>query len=435
MTTFNNPVFWKECNSEKRKQLLMRPFFLRSKEISSQVKHILNTVKLKGDKALNIFSYKYDKIKLNNFCVNQSEIIDSANHLSDELKQAMQKAVKNISIFHTKQNNNVVDVEIDKGLRCQQITRPIESVGLYIPNGSAPLFSTIFMLAIPAKIARCKRIVICSPPKIYNEVLYAAHLCGVKEIFQIGGAQAIAALAFGTETIKKVDKIFGPGNIYVTEAKKQVSKNINGPGIDILAGPSELLIIADTYANPEFIASDLLSQAEHDPHAQVILVTDCIVLPQKVIKALNQQLKTLNRANVIIKALTHSKIIIAYDISECIEISNQYGPEHLMIHTNHSRKLLPLIIRAGSIFLGPWSPISLGDYASGTNHVLPTYGHTSTFSGISVSDFQKRITVQEITTEGFINLSNTVQILAEAECLDAHKHSVTLRVNALRKNS
>ncbi|HID4108317.1 TPA: histidinol dehydrogenase, partial [Escherichia coli] len=308
-------------------------------------------------------------------------------------------------------------------------------VGLYIPGGSAPLFSTVLMLATPARIAGCKKVVLCSPPAIADEILYAAQLCGVQDVFNVGGAQAIAALAFGTESVPKVDKIFGPGNAFVTEAKRQVSQRLDGAAIDMPAGPSEVLVIADSGATPDFVASDLLSQAEHGPDSQVILLTPDADMAHQVAEAVERQLAELPRAETARQALNASRLIVTKDLAQCVEISNQYGPEHLIIQTRNARELVDGITSAGSVFLGDWSPESAGDYASGTNHVLPTYGYTATCSSLGLADFQKRMTVQELSKEGFSALASTIETLAAAERLTAHKNAVTLRVNALKEQA
>jgi len=291
------------------------------------------------------------------------------------------------------------------------------------------------MLATPARIAGCQKIVLCSPPPIANEILYAAKLCGVQAVYKVGGAQAISALAFGTESIPKVDKIFGPGNAYVTEAKRQVSQRLDGAAIDMPAGPSEVLVIADSGATPDFVASDLLSQAEHGPDSQVILLTPDADMAKRVGEAVERQLADLPRADTARQALAASRLIVARDLEQCIAISNQYGPEHLIIQTRNARDLVDSITSAGSVFLGDWSPESAGDYASGTNHVLPTYGYTSTCSSLGLADFQKRMTVQELSREGFASLASTIETLAAAERLTAHKNAVTLRVAALKEQA
>ena len=376
--SFNTIIDWNGCSADQQQQLLTRPAISASDSISKTVTEILNNVKANGDAALREYSAKFDKTTVAALQVSEAEIAAAGERLSDELKQAMAVAVKNIETFHNAQQLQAVDVETLPGVRCQQVTRPIASVGLYIPGGSAPLFSTVLMLATPARIAGCQQVVLCSPPPIADEILYAAQLCGVKTIFNVGGAQAIAALALGTESVPKVDKIFGPGNAYVTEAKRQVSQRLDGAAIDMPAGPSEVLVIADSGANPDFVASDLLSQAEHGPDSQVILLTPDADMGSRVAEAVERQLAALPRAETARVALSASRIIVARDLAQCVAISNQYGPEHLIIQTRQARELVDSITSAGSVFLGDWSPESAGDYASGTNHVLPTYGYTAT---------------------------------------------------------
>ncbi|WP_215800852.1 histidinol dehydrogenase [Pantoea dispersa] len=435
MSAIMQPIDWQACSAEQQQALLQRPAISASASISATVQDVLVQVKQQGDAALRAFSARFDKAQVENLRVSAAEMQAAGERLSDNLKQAMADAMANIETFHNAQILPPVDVETQPGVRCQQITRPVKSVGLYIPGGSAPLFSTVLMLATPARIAGCSRVVLCSPPPIADEILYAAQLCGVQEVFQVGGAQAIAALAFGTESVPKVDKIFGPGNAYVTEAKRQVSQRLDGAAIDMPAGPSEVLVIADEGATPAFVASDLLSQAEHGPDSQVILLTPSRQLAEGVALAVEQQLAQLPRAATARQALESSRLIVAQDLAQCVEISNQYGPEHLIIQTRQPRALVEEITSAGSVFLGDWSPESAGDYASGTNHVLPTYGYTATCSSLGLADFQKRMTVQELTPQGFLNLAATIETLAAAEQLDAHKNAVTLRVAALKEQA
>ncbi|EKK4016429.1 histidinol dehydrogenase [Cronobacter sakazakii] len=433
--TFTTIVDWNACSAQQQRELLMRPAISASESITRTVAEILDTVKARGDAALREYSAKFDKTDVAALKVTAEAIDAAAARLDDNVKQAMAVAVANIEKFHRAQQLAPVDIETLPGVRCQQVTRPVASVGLYIPGGSAPLFSTVLMLATPARIAGCKRVVLCSPPPIADEILYAAKLCGVQEVFQAGGAQAIAALAFGTESVPKVDKIFGPGNAFVTEAKRQVSQRLDGAAIDMPAGPSEVLVIADSGATPDFVASDLLSQAEHGPDSQVILLTPDAAMAQAVADATARQLEALPRAETARQALSASRIIVARDLAQCVAISNQYGPEHLIIQTRNARDLVDDITSAGSVFLGDWSPESAGDYASGTNHVLPTYGYTATSSSLGLADFQKRMTVQELTPAGFSALAETIETLAAAEQLTAHKNAVTLRVAALKEQA
>ncbi len=431
--SFNTVIDWNRCDATQQRELLTRPAISASDSISRTVSEILDNVKSRGDTALRNYSAKFDKTEVQNLKVSAEEISAAAARLGNDVKQAMAVAVANIDTFHKAQLLPGVDVETMPGVRCQQVTRPIEAVGLYIPGGSAPLFSTVLMLATPARIAGCKRVVLCSPPPIADEILYAAQLCGIDEVFQVGGAQAIAALAFGTDSVPKVDKVFGPGNAFVTEAKRQISQRLDGAAIDMPAGPSEVLVIADSGATPDFVASDLLSQAEHGPDSQVILLTPDAAMAERVAEAVERQLAALPRAETARQALAASRLIVARDLAQCVAISNQYGPEHLIIQTRNARELVDSITSAGSVFLGDWSPESAGDYASGTNHVLPTYGYTATCSSLGLADFQKRMTVQELSPQGFAALASTIETLAAAEQLTAHKNAVTLRVAALKE--
>ncbi|WP_276641946.1 histidinol dehydrogenase [Siccibacter turicensis] len=432
---FTTLIDWNACSADEQRQLLTRPAISASENITRIVGDILDSVRRDGDAALKAYSATFDKTEVEAIQVSAEEIDAAAARLGDEVKAAMAVAVANINTFHLAQQLPAVDIETMPGVRCQQVTRPINSVGLYIPGGSAPLFSTVLMLATPARIAGCQQVILCSPPPIADEILYAAKLCGVQQVFQVGGAQAIAAMAFGTDSVPKVAKIFGPGNAFVTEAKRQVSQRLDGAAIDMPAGPSEVLVIADSGATPAFVASDLLSQAEHGPDSQVILLTPDADMARRVAQAVEQQLADLPRADTARQALASSRLIVARDLAQCIAISNQYGPEHLIIQTRNARELVESITSAGSVFLGDWSPESAGDYASGTNHVLPTYGYTATCSSLGLADFQKRMTVQELTPAGFSALAQTIETLAAAEQLTAHKNAVTLRVAALKEQA
>ncbi|OBX03588.1 histidinol dehydrogenase [Gallibacterium genomosp. 3] len=425
-------LIWNDLDQQQRQQAMQRPAIGSSKTIQAAVDEIRELVLTKGDQALFELNQHFDKVELTALKVSPEQIAAASARIPTKLKQAIQTAQQNIARFHQAQKPQPVDIETQPGVRCQVLTRPINKVGLYIPGGSAPLFSTVLMLATPAKIAGCQQIILCSPPPIADEILYAASLCGVETIYQVGGAQAVMAMAFGTESIAKVDKIFGPGNAFVTEAKRQVSQDPNGAAIDMQAGPSEVLVIADQFANPQFVAADLLSQAEHGSDSQVILVTPSQQLAQATEAAIAQQLTQLPRAETAEKALSHSRIIIAEDLQQCVEISNDYAPEHLIVQVQQARELLPYLDNAGSIFLGAYSPESMGDYASGTNHVLPTYGYSRTSSSLGLADFSKRMTVQELTPQGFSDLARTVELMAEAEQLQAHKNAVTLRCQSLK---
>ncbi|HDX1087498.1 histidinol dehydrogenase [Pasteurella multocida] len=423
-------LIWNTLNSAQKQAALSRPAQAVGEQITQAVDAIKSIVINNGDKALFELAEKFDKTTLESLVISKAQIEQASQRIATELKQAIQTAKGNIERFHQAQKNQTVDMETQAGVRCQVVTRPIQNVGLYIPGGSAPLFSTVLMLAVPAKIAGCKTIVLCSPPPIADEILYTANLCGVETIYAIGGAQAIFAMANGTESVQKVDKIFGPGNAFVTEAKRQVLQQ--GTAIDMPAGPSEVLVIADEFADPDFVASDLLSQAEHGADSQVILVTNCETLAKQTALSIEQQLARLPRAETARKALAHSRTFIAEDLQQCVEISNAYAPEHLVVQVENARNLLPFLDNAGSIFLGAYSPESMGDYASGTNHVLPTYGYTRTHSSLGLADFSKRMTVQELTPQGFKDLANTVMLMAEAEQLEAHKQAVEIRWRKLQ---
>ncbi|MDR3433037.1 MAG: histidinol dehydrogenase [Rouxiella aceris] len=430
-TGFSTPIDWQQCDEQQRRSLLTRPAIAASGSITESVNEILTRVLNEGDVALREYCARFDKTEVTSLRVTAQQIEQASARLGSDVKQAMANAVRNIETFHRAQILPAVDIETQPGVRCQQITRPIASVGLYIPGGSAPLPSTVLMLATPARIAGCNKVILCSPPPVADEILYAASLCGVTEVYQLGGAQAIAAMAFGTESVPKVAKIFGPGNAYVTEAKRQVSQRLNGAAIDMPAGPSEVLVIADSGATPDFVASDLLSQAEHGPDSQVILLTPDRNMATAVAVAVENQLQTLSRSDIARQALASSRLIVTRDLAQCIEISNAYGPEHLILQTREPEALVDSITSAGSVFLGDWSPESAGDYASGTNHVLPTYGYTATCSSLGLADFQKRMTVQQLTPAGLLALAPTIETLAQAEQLTAHKNAVTLRVAAL----
>ncbi|HGS5457255.1 TPA: histidinol dehydrogenase, partial [Vibrio cholerae] len=387
-------VVWQSLSEAQQESILERPAITEGANITAAVAQVIAKVRSEGDAALFELTEKFDRVKPASLRVSREEMDAAAARLSETMKQALEQAYNNISKFHKAQKAQPIKVETMPGVVCEQVTRPINKVGLYIPGGSAPLPSTVLMLGVPAQIAGCRKVVLCSPPPIADEILYVAKLCNIDEVYNLGGGQAIAAMAYGTETVTKVDKIFGPGNAYVTEAKRQVSNDFRGAAIDMPAGPSEVLVIADETADANFIAADLLSQAEHGPDSQVVLVTPSPVLADQVTDAVQKQLKVLSRASIAEKALASSLIIIAESLTQAVSISNYYGPEHLIVQTRNPRELVPLLDNAGSIFLGDWSPESVGDYASGTNHVLPTYGYTRTYSSLGLADFSKRMTVQ-----------------------------------------
>ncbi|TXY23548.1 histidinol dehydrogenase [Vibrio mimicus] len=426
-------VVWQSLSEAQQESILERPAITEGANITAAVAQVIAKVRSEGDAALFELTEKFDRVKPASLRVSREEMDAAAARLSETMKQALEQAYNNISKFHKAQKAQPIKVETMPGVVCEQVTRPINKVGLYIPGGSAPLPSTVLMLGVPAQIVGCRKVVLCSPPPIADEILYVAKLCNIDEVYNLGGGQAIAAMAYGTETVTKVDKIFGPGNAYVTEAKRQVSNDFRGAAIDMPAGPSEVLVIADDTADADFIAADLLSQAEHGPDSQVVLVTPSPVLADQVTDAVQKQLKVLSRASIAEKALASSLIIIAESLTQAVSISNYYGPEHLIVQTRNPRELVPLLDNAGSIFLGDWSPESVGDYASGTNHVLPTYGYTRTYSSLGLADFSKRMTVQELSADGLQLLAPTVVTMAEAEGLDAHKRAVTIRVEKLQK--
>ncbi|QIA63709.1 histidinol dehydrogenase [Vibrio astriarenae] len=425
-------VVWQSLSESQQDSILERPAITEGANITAAVSEVIAKVRNEGDAALVELTEKFDGVKPESIRVSEQEIDEASARLTTEMKQALEQAYANIAKFHEAQKPQSLRVETQQGVVCEQVTRPINKVGLYIPGGSAPLPSTVLMLGVPAQIAGCRKVVLCSPPPIADEILYVAKLCNIDEVYNVGGGQAVAAMAYGTETVSKVDKIFGPGNAYVTEAKRQVSNDFRGAAIDMPAGPSEVLVLADETADADFIAADLLSQAEHGPDSQVVLVTPSPIVADQVTDAVQRQLAELSRAEIAQQALSSSLIIIAESMTQAVSISNYYGPEHLIVQTKNPRELLPLLDNAGSIFLGDWSPESAGDYASGTNHVLPTYGYTRTYSSLGLADFSKRMTVQELSKEGLLNLAPTVVTMAEAEGLDAHKRAVTIRVEKLQ---
>ncbi|OYQ76765.1 histidinol dehydrogenase [Wohlfahrtiimonas chitiniclastica] len=428
-------VVWNELTTEKQAEILQRPVQMSAESLENRVRAIGEAIETEGDAALLRFTAQFDGTELTEVLLPQSAFAAAEQNLSDEFKAALKNAYDNIYQFHKAQQTPPITVETQKGVVCEVVTRPIEKVGLYIPGGTAPLFSTVLMLAIPAQIAGCQRIVLASPPTIADEIIYAAKLCGIDTIYTMGGAQAIFALGLGTEQVEKVDKIFGPGNSYVTEAKRQVSQRVNGAAIDMPAGPSEVLVIADDSADPDFVASDLLSQAEHGADSQVILVTTSQKMAERVNAALDYWLARLSRKDVATESLRHSTTIIVDDLTKAVHVSNQYAPEHLILQTQAPRDLLPNIQHAGSVFVGQYSPESMGDYASGTNHVLPTYGYAKTVSSLGLADFSKRMTIQEISEEGLKALGPIVSLLAEKELLDAHKLAVDLRLEKVKERA
>ncbi|GGJ86767.1 histidinol dehydrogenase [Parabacteroides faecis] len=397
------------------------------------VRTVLDEVRQEGDVAVKRYEEKFDKVTLTDLQVSEAEIEEACELVSEELKQAIRTAKDNIEKFHASQRFTGHKIETTPGVTCWQKAVAIEKVGLYIPGGTAPLFSTVLMLAVPAHIAGCKEIVLCTPPnregKVHPAILFAARTAGVSKIFKAGGIQAIAAMAYGTESVPKVYKIFGPGNQYVTAAKQLVS--LKDVAIDMPAGPSEVEVIADETANPDFIAADFLSQAEHGADSQAILVTSAENMVSPVAEAIRRQLSALSRQEITEKALEHSRIIVLKDEQEVIDFTNMYAPEHLIIQTGNYAYIAEQIENAGSVFMGPYTPESAGDYASGTNHTLPTNGYAKAYSGVNLDSFIKKITFQEITAEGIKSLGGTIQVMAGNEQLDAHRNAVTIRLKTI----
>ncbi|MDM8161982.1 histidinol dehydrogenase [Labilibaculum sp. K2S] len=421
---------------ESWNNVLSRPLF-NVDELEDAVNLVFGEIKRDGDNALFKYTLQYDGVKIDKTEVSRADIDASESMLDDELKQALLIAAKNIRTFHEAQFQKSEIIETSEGVRCWRKSTAIEKVGLYVPGGSAPLFSTVLMLGIPAKLAGCDEVVLCTPPGkngiINPAILYACKLVGIDRVFQIGGIQAIGGMAYGTESIPKVHKIFGPGNQYVTAAKQRANRI--GVAIDMPAGPSEVMVLADETAEPEFVAADLLSQAEHGADSQVILVTWAEQLIEGVEQELEKQLQALSRRDVAAKALENSKIILVKSREEALELSNLYAPEHLIVSVKDENSLIDGIRNAGSVFLGNYTPESAGDYASGTNHTLPTNGAAKAYSGVSLDSFMKSISFQKISEKGLLNLGPVIEIMAKAEQLDAHSNAVTVRLNKIKLNS
>jgi histidinol dehydrogenase len=415
------------------KKLVERPA-VEQPALFALVNEIFAAIKKEGDKAVKKYSRLFDKVELKNFAVSDNDVKEASKSVSQELQQAIQLAKSNIEKFHASQQEKKQVIETTQGVKCWRESRAIDNVGIYIPGGSAPLFSTVLMLGVPAKLAGCKEIILCTPPdksgKINPAVLFTANLVGITKIYAVGGIQAIGAMTFGTKSIPKADKIFGPGNQYVTAAK-QVAQHF-GVAIDMPAGPSEVLVIADASADPEFVAADLLSQAEHGADSQVILLSDSEKVVEKVSQEIKKQLAGLPRKSIAAAALKNSKAIVLPAIADCLAFSNAYAPEHLILATDNYKDQTQEITNAGSVFLGNYSCESAGDYASGTNHTLPTNGYARNYSGVSLDSFVKKITFQELTTEGIQNIGPSIAIMAAAESLTGHKNAVTVRLKNLK---
>jgi len=423
----------KNPDKSEWKDLLERPASGIMDEIYGRVKTVVENVEVGHDMALIQYEQAFDNVILETLGVSQAELDEAAALVPEQLRDAIDRAAVNIRKFHESQLPSLSKVETTPGVTCWQKAVPITKVGLYIPGGTAPLFSTVLMLAIPARTAGCSEIVLCTPPgrdgKVNPAILYAARVAGVNRIFKLGGAQAIAAMAYGTESVPKVSKIFGPGNPYVTAAKQIVS--LKDVAIDMPAGPSEVEVIADAQANPAFVAADLLSQAEHGRDSQVILLTTSAELIDKVQTEVNSQLALLPRNEIARVSLINSRFFLLHNDDEIIEMTNEYAPEHLIIQTQNASELAERVVNAGSVFIGPWSPESAGDYASGTNHTLPTSGYAKAYSGVNIDSFMRKITFQELTKEGLKSLGPVIETMAAGEYLDAHKNAVTVRLKEL----
>ena len=425
---------WARLDAAARQALLERPAQRQDSDIRSAVQDILQRVRRDGDEALYALTKKFDRVQLESLVVDGAEIAAATSALSGDAINAIDLAIANVRLFHEAQKSPPITVETMQGVVCERVTHALDSVGLYVPAGTAPLPSAAIMLAVPAAIAGCPTRVLCTPPRADGTadpaVVVAATRAGVEQIVKVGGAQAVAAMAYGTETVPAVTKVFGPGNAWVTAAKTLVSADPDGAAIDMPAGPSEVLVIADDLASAEFVASDLLSQAEHGEDSQVILVTTSLAFAQRVGAEVEIQMAELGRRDIAAEAIRHSRAIVVESLDDAVAVSNQYAPEHLIIQTGNPRVLLEGIRNAGSVFIGPWTPESVGDYCSGTNHVLPTYGYARNYSGLGLDQFMRQMTIQELSREGLEGLGDAVVTLAGLEGLDAHARAVTRRLKS-----
>ena len=427
-------LHWDQLSGAERRAALARPSQQRD-DTAAAVREIIDSVRRDGDLAVRAFTARFDGVRLERLSVSEGEFSAARAALTRAQHTALERAIDNVSRFHAAQLPAPIAQEIMPGVRCERLIRPIGSVGLYVPAGSAPLPSTVIMLAVPARIARCPQRILCTPPNREGladpAVLVAARLCGIENVFKVGGAQAIAAMAYGTASVPKADKIFGPGNAWVTAAKQYVAGDPAGAACDMPAGPSEVMVIADESAPVDFVAADLLAQAEHDPQAQSLLVTWSAALAGQIGAAVHHQTQTLSRRSILEHSLAASRCILVPDLETALEVANDYAPEHLILEIREPRAALPRVLNAGSVFLGTWSPEPLGDYCSGTNHVLPTYGYARAYSGLSVLDFVRGMTVQELTPAGLRLLGPVAVELARLEGLDAHASAVTRRLESL----
>jgi len=430
---------WAKLSQTERQAALRRPAQTGVDALHQRVSEIINEVRARGDQALLEFTRRFDGVSLSSLEVSADEFAAAEGKLTAEQRSALERAIGNVRRFHQAQLSDPLRVETSPGVVCERHFRPVDAVGLYAPAGVAPLPSTIVMLAVPAGIAGCPTRIICTPPRKDGAadpaVLVAAKLCGVHRVFKVGGAQAIAAMAYGTASIPKVDKVFGPGNSWVTAAKILVANDPDGAALDLPAGPSEVLVIADDTANPEFVAADLLAQAEHSADAQAILVTTSRALAEATLVQLEAQMRRLGRESTLRESINHARLFLVESLQAAFELSNAYAPEHLIVQVTKAREWLPHIRNAGSVFLGAWTPETMGDYCSGTNHVLPTYGFARAYSGLSLVDFQKRMTVQELSADGLRDLGPTAITIAGLEGLDAHANAVQVRLRQLSASS
>ncbi|HEY7639038.1 MAG TPA: histidinol dehydrogenase [Steroidobacteraceae bacterium] len=426
---------WSSLSAEQRRQALRRPVQRDAAEVHEGVREIVRDVRERGDPALLDFTRRFDGVALQALEVSTAEFAAAETALNAEQRRAIDRAIANVRRFHEAQAAAPLRVETAPGVVCERQFRPIDAVGLYVPAGVAPLPSAAIMLAVPARIAGCPTRIMCTPPRRDGTadpaVLTIANLCGIRRVFKLGGAQAIAAMAYGTASVPKVDKIFGPGNSWVTAAKLQVANDPDGAALDLPAGPSEVLVVADATARAEFVAADLLAQAEHSADAQVIFVTTSSVLAEQTAAEVGRQMRKLGRVDTLRKSIEHARLFVVDTLDAAIELSNAYAPEHLILQVANARDWLPQVRNAGSVFLGAWTPETVGDYCSGTNHVLPTYGFAKAYSGLSLHDFLKRMTVQELTSEGLRELGPTAITLAALEGLDAHANAVQVRLAQL----
>lgn len=426
---------WTSLDASRRTALLRRPAQKDAAGLLDRARAIVDDVRTRGDEALREYTARLDGVTLDALQVTDAEFAAAEAALTPAQRAAIERAIDTVTRFHELQMLAPLRLETAPGVVCERITVPLDAVGLYVPAGSAPLPSTAVMLAVPARIAGCPVRVVCTPPRADGTadpaVLVAARLCGVTEVFKLGGAQAVAAMAYGTASVPKVAKVFGPGNAWVTAAKQIVAQDADGAALDMPAGPSEVLVVADDTARPDFVAADLLAQAEHSPDAQVVLVTTSRAIAEACVVEVDRQLAALPRRSIAAQAIVESRVIVVPDLATALEVSNRYAPEHLILQVGNARALLPQVRNAGSVFLGAWTPETMGDYCSGTNHVLPTYGHARAYSGLGVPDFVKRITVQELTPAGLAGLGPTARTLARLESLDAHAHAVQVRLDAI----